>query len=114
MTRRDTRRTRTYTGLTAATFKKRWDGHTNSFRNRTYQHASTLSKHVWYLKDQAIPSTITWAVLARASDYNTTTGMCRLCLMEKYFIMFHPKTATLNSRQEIFSSCRHRAKLTLS
>ena len=114
VTRRDTRRTRTYTGLTAATFKKRWDGHTNSFRNRTYQHSSTLSKHIWDLKDQAIPFTITWGVLARANDYNTTTEMCRLCLTEMYFIMFHPKTATLNSRREIFSRCRHRAKRMLS
>ena len=48
-------------------------------------------------------------ILARASSYNPSSGMCRLCLKEKYWIMFAPATASLNKRNEIFNSCRHRA-----
>ena len=39
---------------------------------------------------------------------------CRLCLMECWFILFKEELATLNRRQEIFSSCRHRARLILN
>ena len=35
--------------------------------------------------------------------------MCRLCLKEKFFIMFAPATASLNKRNEVYNSCRHRA-----
>ena len=34
--------------------------------------------------------------------------------MECWFILFKEELATLNRRQEIFSSCRHRARLTLN
>ena len=113
VTRSDTGGTSTYTGLTANTFKKRYDGHTSTFRHRT-GNSSTLSTHIWKLTDKDIPYSIAWAILARARAYNPTTGVCRLCLTEKFLIMFHRGTASLNSRREIFSSCRHRASLTLA
>ena len=49
----------------------------------------------------------------RLAGYNTTSRSCRLCLLEKFHIMFTPGVATLNRRRELFSSCRHRRKLTL-
>ena len=78
------------------------------FRHVARRHCTTLAAHVWRLKEAGRPYTINWRVLARAPVYNTTTQMCRLCLMEKYMIMFAPATASLNSRRELFSSCRHR------
>ena len=113
VTREDTGGTSTYTGLTCNTFKKRYDGHTNTFRHR-HAPSSTLSKYIWKLKDYHTDYHIDWTILARAKDFNPTTGMCRLCLTEAYMIMFFPDTASLNARREIFSSCRHRAKLTLA
>ena len=38
--------TETYTGVTKNTFKKRYYGHTNSFRNREHQFSTTLSAHI--------------------------------------------------------------------
>ena len=52
-------------------------------------------------------------LLMMMAGYNTTSKSCRLCLLEKYHIMFTPGVATLNKRRELFSSCRHRRKLTL-
>ena len=69
---------------------------------------------IWKLKDKGIAHEVTWSILATASGYNTTTKQCRLCLMECWFILFKEELATLNRRQEIFSSCRHRARLTLN
>ena len=104
----------TYTGLTEGTFKGRWDGHKGSMKNRG-QNPTTLSTYVWKLKDRGSPYTITWAILTRAAGFNPTTGLCRLCLKEKYWIMFHPETASLNARREVYSACRHkRNKLAIS
>ena len=36
-----------------------------------------LSAHVWELKDKGHTYTITWQILARASSYNPSSGMCR-------------------------------------
>ena len=97
----------TYTGLTEGTMRDRISKHEGNFRHR-HQPGTRLSSHVWKLKDQGAPFTITWRILSRASSFNPTLGMCRLCLKEKYMIMFSPTTASLNKRSEIFSSCRHR------
>ena len=43
-----------YVGLTAQTFKKRWDGHTNSFRHEQYSKETALSIHKWKLKRENI------------------------------------------------------------
>lgn len=43
---------------------------------------------MWDPRYQAIPFNMTWTILARVRDYNMTTGMHKLCLMEKNFIMF--------------------------
>ena len=97
----------TYTGLTEGTMRDRIAKHEGNCRHRD-QPGTRLSSHVWKLKDEGSPFTISWQILSRASSFNPTSGMCRLCLKEKYLIMFAPATATLNKRSEIFSSCRHR------
>ena len=66
------------------------------------------------LKDKGSPFTITWQILSRASSFNPSSGLCRLCLKEKFYIMFKPATATLNKRNEIYASCRHRTSKLLA
>ena len=38
---------------------------------------------------------------------------CNLCLKEKFLIIYRPKLSTLNKRNELVSSCRHRNKALL-
>ena len=45
---------------------------------------------------------------------NHTTGKCRLCNREKWYIMFKPDGATINDRSEFYSTCRHRTQNLLS
>ena len=97
-----------YTGLTEGRFKTRFNAHMGNFQHRNQQHKTTLSTHVWRLKDKGRPYRVSWTILARARGFNTSTGVCRLCLVEKFYIMFHRETASLNKRMEIYSSCRHR------
>jgi len=110
VTREDTGHTDTYTGLSEPSWKLRWSNHKQNIKNESQRSFTALSKHIWSLKDQAVPYSLTFKPLDRAPSYNPVTNVCRLCLKEKYYIMFHPDGATLNSRSEFFSSCRHKSK----
>ena len=54
--------------------------------------------------------TTSWRIIDRGKAFNPSTKSCQVCLKEKYHIMFSSEGATLNSRREIFSTCRHRTK----
>ena len=97
----------TYIGLTARTFKVRWGEHKQSFRKEGYK-PSTLSKHIWALKRKKIEYSVSWKLIATAKPYSPVTGVCHLCTREKYYIVFKSELATLNSREEIKSNCRHK------
>ena len=104
----------TYTGLTCRTFKERHYKHKNSFKYRNSDNSTTLSSHIWSLKDRGVPFSLEWDIIDRAPPFNPTTRKCRLCLKEKYHIMFSRDGASLNERSEVFSTCRHRLKDLLS
>ena len=99
----------TYTGLTSRRFKDRWYEHNHDFNNENKE-GTTLSNHVWKLKNDRTPYNIKWKIINRSNSFNPSTRRCNLCLKEKYFIMFRPEGATLNNRSEFFSTCRHRLK----
>ena len=78
-------------------------------------HVLVLSRYVHSLRRAGTSFTITWDLLEkRLAGYNIGGRSCRLCLLEKYHIMFTPGVATLNKRRELFSSCRRMRKLTLA
>ena len=105
----------TYTGLSKPPFKERFRGHTHDMKHEDVDgtKGTTLSKHVWSLKRAGIPFTISWSIQARGDGYNPSSKQCRLCLLEKWHILFKPEVATLNKRLEVFSNCRHKASLVL-
>jgi hypothetical protein len=59
---------------------------------------------------ESVPYEISWKKLARGRVFNPTSKTCQLCLKEKYLIMFSPEGATLNKRNELYNTCRHRLK----
>ena len=61
-----------------------------------------------------IPFEIDWSILAYAKPFNPVTGVCRLCLLEAYYLMFDPENCSLNEREEFWGSCPHRGKFLLS
>ena len=112
--REDNGNQETYIGLTETPFKSRYNNHTNSFRNENKRHSTTLSQHIWTLKDNNIQYSMKWKIIAKGSAYSTSSKCCNLCIEEKYFIICQPQLATLNSRNELASVCRHRRKHLLS
>ena len=83
----------------------------NNTKNRTN---STLASHIWDLKDRGIDHDVGWKIKSRGTQYNPSTKKCRICLKEKHFILYKGEGATLNSRGEIFNTCRHRKTNLLS
>ena len=115
VTRLDTGQTEFYTGLSEPSWKLQWNNHKTNFKNDTQANrtATCLSKHIWKLKDKKISYTIKFKQLGKASSFNPVTNQCRLCLAEKYFIMFKPEGANINCRSEFWSFCRYKSKLLL-
>jgi hypothetical protein len=103
----------TYIGLTENTFKKRYYNHKHSFNNISKRTATELSNHVWSLKENNIQHTIKWKIIRRASPCTNISKQCQLCLWEKYYIIYEPQRASLNSRNELVSTCRHSRKYLL-
>ena len=108
--RTDTHHVETYTGLTGGKFKTRYYQHMSDFRHEKHENNTTLSKYIWKLKKEGVPHSLTWEKLSGAKVFNPVSRTCQLCLREKYLIMFHPESATLNKRAELYSTCRHRLK----
>ena len=73
-----------------------------------------LSNHTRELKDNGMDFRIDWTIWDRAQPFNPTSKKCRLCLIEKYHLMFSKECATLNRRTEFYAACRHKTKKLIS
>ena len=102
-----------YIGISGTEFKLRYANHKQSFNNVSKRDATSLSQHIWHLKERSVPFNVTWSVLAKCSPYTCGSRNCNLCLTEKYEILKCDQTKTLNKRTEIVGKCRHRAKFKL-
>ena len=98
----------TYTCLKSNTFKKRFYKHRSSFTHEDQEHETTLSSHIWDLKRKNLNFEIQWEIKEKAPAFNPVSRKCRICLREKYHIIFQSEGATLNQRSELSSTCRHR------
>ena len=111
--RHDTNTSETYIGLTENTFKTRYRNHISSFRHAKHKNSTELSKHIWTLKDSNIDHSISWRIISSRSPYNSSSKRCNLCLGETFLIIYQPDLSSLNKRNKLVSSCRHRNKALL-
>ena len=95
------------------TFKERYNNHTTTFRNKSKEKSTELSKHIWDLKEDMIQHQISWDIASRARCYNGSTRKCDLCLTEKLPIAKADPSSLLNPRDEFISKCRNMNKFTL-
>ena len=105
--------TKEYIGLTSTSFKQRYTAHKASFTHHNKAHSTSLSTHIWKLKEEGAPFSTSWSILGMAPSYSRKVRNCQLCLKEKAYISLADPSKTLNRRNEIISKCRHRDKLLL-
>ena len=98
----------TYIGL-AEKFKKRVYKHNASMETKNPKTTTTLSAHYWTELEAGREPKVSWKILERnIPSFNPVTGICQLCTREKFYIVLKPQLGTLNQRQEIFGTCRHK------
>ena len=103
-----------YIGMTERPFKVREREHWYSFKDPKKKLASKLSAYIWSQKSLGEEqTTISWSIIDRAPAYRNGYHHCRLCLTEKFHIIFQP-VPTINKRNEIVSKCRHENKFLLA
>ena len=94
-----------YIGLASTTFKVRLGNHKKSFNHKKYSKETTLSQKIWELREEGIECDIKWKLIERAQPYSPITGLCALCTLEKYYIIFKPEQATINKKNEVNNHC---------
>ena len=109
-----TGKSETYTAVTANTFKQRLAGHKTDTNYLRYRHNTTLSDHIWSLKEQDKEYDLKWMLIDRGKAFNPIQKKCQICLKEKFHIMYNRSGASLNRREEVFNTCRHRKQNLLS
>ena len=102
-------KTSTYTGLSSTDFKARLAVHKQTFKYEEGTSQTSLSKFIWKLQRRNIKYEVTWKILDRGATFSPISGNCGLCIKEKFYIMFRPESAELNSRSEAFSACWHKS-----
>ena len=109
----DTPTYRIYYGTCENTFKERYNNHTCSFRNKSREKSTELSKYVWELKDKDVNFSINWDIAMKSHKYVCGSRKCDLCICEKLLIARGDPYVLLNKRDELVSKCRHTNKFTL-
>ena len=68
----------TYTGVTSRRFKERLYEHRTDMNNIKNRDNTSLSAHIWDLKDSGVDYNVTWRIKDRGSDYNPYVRV-RIC-----------------------------------
>ena len=105
-----------YYGTSEATFKKRHSNHTRDFKHVKYQHATEPAKHIkdmWQLKNNNFYYSIKWWIASKVYG-NANPLSCKLCLMEKHWIIKYFDDSNLsNKKSDVINKCRHQNKILL-
>ena len=99
-----------YYGSTAGKFITRYHVHKGSLKHRNSQNKTSLSNKVWELRDAGHQPEVKFSIMKTAPSADTCASRCQLCLCEKKHILYDNDPLMLNSRDEIFSRCRHKAR----
>ena len=92
-------------------FKARYSVNKSSiYRETEPSNHTTLSSHVWNLKNRKIPWDIKWSIKTKGHAFSSGSRSCDLCFTEKIEILTANQRTALNKRDELLEGCRHRRK----
>ena len=104
----------TYIGLAATTFYERHQNHKSTFKLRSHETKSELSKYLWQLKDKGIVYDLSWKIIDRAKKFTPASKSCNLCTLERFYLICRKDFYTLNKNLEFGDECLHKRFLKLS
>ena len=97
-------------GISKTESMSKYNNHTMSFRNRTHENDSELSKFIWSLKDQNMEFDIKWSIFKKS--YRSKS--CNLCLSKKLVTSnFKEKERLLTKWLDLVSKCRRESEYVL-
>ena len=102
-----------YYGTYENTFKVRYNNHKCSFRNKSREMNTELSKYVWELKEKDINYFVSWDITMKSHKYVCGSRKCDSCISEKLLIARADPNVLLNKRDKLISKSRQRNKFTL-
>ena len=122
--------TEVYFGISETEVTSRYNNHAMSFRNRTHENDTKLSKYIWSLKDEIRTLIVRGPFSKNLLDtigidivlygivlyvlYGIVSKSRNLCLLEKLIVCkFKDKDRLLNKRLDLVLKCRHGNKYIL-
>ena len=99
-----------YYGSTCNKFISRWRVHQQSLTHKYCTTGTALSSKVWELRDTGHKPEVKFSLVKTARSAMAQVDSCKLCIEEKKVILFDNSEHLINTREEIFSRCRHRAR----
>ena len=101
-----------YLGLAEGKWKQTYYSHKKSYNHKRHSHETTLSSHVWHLKETLdVTPYLKWSVVRCATTYSNISKECLLCLHEKLVITTYLRQhRLLNKRSELYCKCSHENK----
>ena len=100
-----------YIGKTSTIFILRYRNHIKDMNLRTYEKNCELAKKIWELKDNGETYEIKWGIRKESRSYRPGNSFCMLCIEEiNEIISYREKAVLLNTRNELYKKCRHKAK----
>ena len=102
-----------YYGTSQTTFKLRHNNHSRDIKYVKCQNCTELAKYLWQLKNNNISYDIKWSIASKVYGYANSL-QCKLCLMEKYWIIKSFNNPNLlNKKSEMINKCRHQNRILL-
>ena len=100
-------------GPAETSFKDRYRNHISSFNNKQIKNKTEFSKYLWSLKNENKTLIINWKII-KIIYSKTTSEFCKLCLMEKLYILNALGDGRcFIKRTEFMRKCRHQNKFLL-
>ena len=100
-------KTEFYTGIAGNSFKGRWDGHKCTIKYSKLRDKTTLSQHIWNLKDKKIEYKTKWEILHRTKGKPNSKYGCSIHILGRIEIAKSDRRRSLNRRTELQAKCTH-------
>ena len=104
----------TYIGMTGPPFIERYRNHRSSFKLKHKETDSELSKHIWNLKGKGLTYQIKWKILDRTKTFSPISRICKLCTLERFYLITRKDLYSLNKNTEFGHDCLHKRFFKLS